>query len=127
MRSCVICEESFDPIHGELQVVCDYLCASIHDHTGENMSKKKANEAEREHMGKVAELGCMICEMPACVHHITTGVGMGQRASHYDTIPLCPTHHQHGGYGVAIHAGKQEWERLYGTEVQLLAQVKKSL
>lgn len=91
------------------------------------MSKKKANQAEREHMGKVAELGCMICAMPACVHHITTGVGMGQRASHYETIPLCPTHHQHGGYGVAIHAGKKEWERLYGTELQLLEEVRKSL
>ena len=127
MKTCPICDEEFEPIYGPFQMVCDYLCGSIHDHQGEDMAKKKPNKAEREHMGKVADLGCLICAMPASVHHITTGVGMGQRASHYDTIPLCPTHHQHGGYGVAIHAGKKEWESLYGTELELLDQVKRSL
>ncbi len=92
--------------------------------------KKTATKAEREHMAKVAGLGCIAClnlsfpDSPASIHHITTGIGMGQRASHYQTIPLCPEHHQHGGVGVAIHASKSLWEGVYGTELQLLEQVR---
>ena len=67
-------------------------------------------------MGKVAELGCCICQREAEVHHITTGVGMGQRASHYQVFPLCPDHHRTGGHGVAIHAGKKTWEGRFGPE-----------
>lgn len=95
------------------------------------MAKKKpATKAEREHLDKVASLGCIACfnkgmgYVEAEVHHITTGVGMGQRASHYETIPLCPPHHRTGPHSVAIHAGKQTWEGIHGTELELLAQVR---
>lgn len=88
------------------------------------MAKKRATKAERDHMGRVAALGCIICGLPASVHHITTGVGMGQRASHYETIPLCRFHHQDGGHGVAIHAGKKTWEAKFGTELALLEKVR---
>lgn len=90
-------------------------------------------KAEREHLNKVADLCCIVCinqgvaDSPAQIHHIRTGQGMSQRSSHYETIPLCPVHHQHGGYGVAIHAGQKTWESLYGTELELLKQVKKLL
>lgn len=30
------------------------------------------------------------------------------------------THHQHGGYGVAYHAGPAEFERRFGTQAELL-------
>jgi hypothetical protein len=49
---------------------------------------------------------------------------MGKRASNFDVIPLCHIHHRTGGYGVAVHAGKLEWESANGTEIELLAQVK---
>lgn len=84
---------------------------------------------ERAHMSKVAALGCVVCrnlgygETPAALHHIRAGQGMSQRASHYQVLPLCGTHHQTGGYGVAIHAGQKEWESRYGTELELLEQV----
>jgi len=84
------------------------------------MTKRRASKAEFEHMTRVAELGCMVCAMPAECHHILKGAGMGQRASNYDVIPLCPTHHRNGGHGVAIHAGIATWEATYGTEVQAL-------
>lgn len=80
------------------------------------------------YLGAVASLGCIVCrnlgygETPANVHHIRLGQGMAQRASDYLTIPLCHEHHQHGGPGVAIHAGQEQWEALYGTELELLAQ-----
>ena len=94
---------------------------------------KKANKAEREHMGRVADLGCIVCinenlgPTPACCHHIRHQVGAGRRASHFQTLPLCPAHHQYGGYGVAYHAGPVVWQEKYGTELELLAQVQEML
>jgi len=96
------------------------------------MSKSR-NKAEREHLTRVAELGCVACrnaglgETPAEIHHIRAGQGRGQRASDYDTIPLCPWHHRQGGHGKAIHAGQQAWEEKFGTELELLAQVRSEL
>lgn len=81
-------------------------------------------------MSKVAELGCIAClrngyETPDVeLHHIRSGQGMGQKASNYDVIGLCPPHHRTGGYGIAFHAGKKAFESQFGTEQELLAQVK---
>ena len=86
-------------------------------------------KAEREHMDRVVSLGCVAClnlgyyDAPSEIHHIGNGT-MGKRASNYEVIPLCPTHHRNGGYGVAVHAGRKAWERLHGTEQELLKQVK---
>jgi hypothetical protein len=87
------------------------------------------NKKESDHLSKVASLGCIACynlgflDSPAEIHHIRAGQGMSQRASHFETIPLCPTHHRTGGYGVAIHAGQKTWEAIHGTEISLLEQV----
>lgn len=81
---------------------------------------KRPTKKEREHMSRVAALGCLICQRPAQIHHIRAGQGMGQRASHFETIPLCPQHHQDGGYGVALHSGQRTWEEIHGTERELL-------
>jgi len=87
------------------------------------MAKKKvATRAEREHMSKVASLGCWICQRPANVHHIRPiGLGIGRRSSHYDTIPLCYDHHQ-GQF--SIHNCKQQFEDRYGKETFILQEVK---
>lgn len=90
--------------------------------------KKQTTKHDREYMGKVAELGCIVCRnseqgiVPAAVHHIRAGQGLSTRASHYLTIPLCPDHHQHGGLGTAFHAGRASFEMNHGSELQLLAQ-----
>ena len=77
------------------------------------------NKAEKAHLSAVAALGCIVCKAPACVHHIRTGQGMGQRASHFETIPLCHYHHQ-GAEG--IHTiGTKRWQAKYGYERELLA------
>ena len=88
------------------------------------MAKKKvATKAEREHMSKVASLGCWICQRPANVHHIRPiGLGIGRRSSHYDTIPLCHSHHV-GNF--SIHNCKQQFEDMYGKETFILQEVKK--
>jgi len=92
---------------------------------------KRATAAEREHMGVVAGLFCVVCrnlrlgESPAEVHHVRYLAGGGQRSGNLDTIPLCPSHHRLGGYGVAIHAGQETWERNFGTEAELLEQTRR--
>lgn len=85
---------------------------------GGKMAAKAPTKAEKAHMSKVARLGCLICLMPPHVHHCGTHQGGGR--DHMRVIPLCHVHHTNGGYGVAIHAGKKEFERIYGTEEQLL-------
>jgi len=80
--------------------------------------------SEREHLARVAEMGCIICGSPAEIHHVRAGMGMGQRNDHFNVIPLCPNHHRNGGYGVAFHAGKKGFEAKYGTEAELLETVR---
>ena len=93
--------------------------------TGIIILKKQATKDEREHMSKVASLGCLICQRPANVHHIRPiGLGIGKRSSHYQTIPLCYDHHQ-GQF--SIHNCKQEFEDAYGTEKQLLQKTLKEI
>lgn len=87
---------------------------------------RAATAAEKRHMGRVAALGCILCDhlslgaTPAQVHHIREGQGMSQRASNFLTVPLCPGHHQ-GGTG--LHGlGTNAFERAYGlSELDLLA------
>lgn len=81
-------------------------------------------KAERNHMDKVAQLPCAVCGARGVhVHHIRTGIGMGRRATPFQTIPLCPEHHQ-GNTG--IHGmGRKAWERHHGvTELELLKETK---
>ena len=91
-----------------------------------------ATKAERDHMGAVAALGCVVCrnlgfgETPAEVHHIGNGT-LGKKASNYETIPLCEVHHRNGGHGVAVHAGRKTFEARYGTERELLEQTRREL
>ena len=92
------------------------------------------NKEERAHMSKVASLGCIVCRRihgdhdPAQVelHHPRSGVGMGQRASHLDVLPLCVLHHR-GNLGV--HGlGTKGFPKYWGfTEQELLADVNKML
>ena len=93
------------------------------------MAKKKPpTKAERYHMGKVAALGCIACQKigyfdtPAEIHHIRATVGAGQRASHYDVIPLCPEHHRHGNN--AVHRSIVAFTEQFGSEIDLLNEVK---
>lgn len=93
--------------------------------------KRAATAAEKRHMQKVAELGCIVCELagfkdtPSEVHHVRARHGWG-RSSHLATIPLCPIHHR-GNHGV--HSmGRDQFEEMHGkSELELLAIVKNKL
>ena len=69
------------------------------------MHRGEGDEAvtPQQYMGYVAELGCLACRLdgiqgtPAQVHHPRAKAGAGERGRHDETIPLCPSHHLHGG------------------------------
>ena len=90
-------------------------------------------KAEREHLGKVAALGCALAwfkfgeYMDAEIHHPRTGTGAGRKASHFDAIPLSP--HFHRLSNEALHVcGRKAFERLHGvTELELLDQTRARL
>lgn len=79
----------------------------------------------QRHMAEVAQLPCIVCvktgngNTPAQVHHILRG---GKRLGHYYTIPLFEPHHKSGLNTpelVSRHPWKREFERRYGTELEL--------
>jgi hypothetical protein len=89
------------------------------------MAKRAPTAAESRYMGRVAELGCLICQKPAQVHHIREGQGMSERASNWLTVPLCQEHHT-GGF--SVHGSmSREFENIYGSELDLLAETIKRL
>lgn len=83
-------------------------------------------KAEREHLSRLADLGCVLClrlcygATPAEIHHIRDGQGMSQRASHFEAIPLCYSHHRgpNGFHGL----GKRAFVRRYGVDETMLLQ-----
>ena len=83
-------------------------------------------KAERDYMGKVAALPCCACGAapPSLVHHIRFEQGMGQRASNYLVLSLCPECHV-GPF--SIHKTKQQFQAVYGSELSLLSKVIEAL
>ena len=58
--------------------------------------KKSRTVAERSHLDKLVEIGCIVCGWPACAHHIRDGQGIH-------------------------HRGTKRWQKIYGDERTLLA------
>lgn len=85
-----------------------------------------ATKAERNYMGRVAELGCYLCQRlgygptPAQVHHVREGQGMAQRASNFLVVPLCDTHHANSSPD-GIHGQRKAWKRAGVDEMDGLA------
>lgn len=85
-------------------------------------------------MARVASLGCVVANkdcMGRCEAHHLCGLkykGGSQKASDFQTIPLCTNHHT--GYkgkpdGVAIHRTDLEvWEKRYNTQEFYLEQTR---
>ncbi|QGH72737.1 MAG: RecA-dependent nuclease [Podoviridae sp. ctQNx1] len=76
-------------------------------------------------MARVAELNCCCCGAYGVhVHHIREGQGMGQRASDWLTIPLCPDCHT-GPSGV--HGNRAMLKLRKMSELDLLAETLEKL
>ena len=89
------------------------------------MKRAPRSEADKVWLSRIVSLGCIVpgCGRPACVHHPRFGQGKSQRAPDRLGLPICPDHHQNGGFGVALHAGQKTWEAKFGTELELLERV----
>tara|TARA_Y100000114_G_C11564008_1_gene233181 strand:- start:272 stop:571 length:300 start_codon:yes stop_codon:yes gene_type:complete len=87
---------------------------------------------EKIYMQRVQQIGCIVClnrgyyDTPAEIHHIK---GKTKEDAHLYAIPLCPAHHRYGGHTEPIsrHPYKARFEAAYGTEQELLEQVKNIL
>lgn len=89
-------------------------------------------KAEKEHVSRVAELGCVACFVQAGIwgtwgeiHHIREGQGAAQRAGWFEVICLCVGHHRHDDKQagkIAIHgnSGYKAFTNNYGSERELL-------
>lgn len=87
--------------------------------------KRKATAKDKRHMSRVAEMGCIVCELfynvyepRVQVHHVRANHGWG-RSSHKAIIPLCYEHHQ----GITgVHSmGREQFNDLYGkSEIEFL-------
>lgn len=95
--------------------------------------KRTPNKAEAEWMDKIVAHGCVACwvdfnrHVAPAVHHILRG---GVRLGHLFTLPLCdPGHHQNGDrFGmVSRHPWRKQFEARYGSELELLEQLRKEL
>jgi hypothetical protein len=74
-----------------------------------------SSAAAKRWMSRVAELGCLVCDSPANIHHIRTE----RIKSDFLVIPLCREHHQ-GDF--SIHMSKEQFTNIYGSELHLLAE-----
>ena len=84
-----------------------------------------AEKAEgKKWMQRVKMLPCAVCKAPppSDVHHIIHGRYSQKRASDFDVIPLCKSHHQNGLD--AIHERKETWRHVYGNDYDYLPWVK---
>jgi len=85
-------------------------------------------KAERRHLDTVAGLGCIACfnmgifDSRAEIHHLRTGMGMGQRNDNWNVIPLCFHHHSAQGKD-GFHKHPKTWQEKHGTETELKEQV----
>lgn len=88
--------------------------------------KVAPNAEEKAWMDDIVQVGCIVCRAhhnvftPAAVHHPLSG---GRRMGHLFAIPLCdPGHHQNspGKEKISRHPNKAQFERAYGTEMDLL-------
>jgi hypothetical protein len=74
-------------------------------------------KAEKEHYGKLARLGCILCirlgygeGTPSEIHHIRR---FGGKRSNTEVIPLCPNHHRLGD--TSVHQlGHKGFEKYWG-------------
>jgi len=92
------------------------------------MKGRAPTKAERLHMERVAELGCIVCRMrgfpgcPAEIHHVE---GRTKPDAHLKVLPLCYHHHRGGkdAEPISRHPYKHRFQEAYGTEQRLLSEV----
>ena len=88
----------------------------------------------KKHLALAARIGCLVCtnngypDTPSQLHHIREFTGLACKGDDEDVIALCPTHHLISQNGeIAIHDGLESFENRYGTQQELLVQMKQEI
>lgn len=94
------------------------------------MKGKAPTKEEKALHDRIASLGCIACHLDGrwnpvvSIHHID---GRTKFDAHKKVLPLCAGHHQDGtGQDrsmIAVHPWKKQFERKYGTQMDLLRMV----
>lgn len=85
--------------------------------------KPKRDSLSQMYMGAVKELPCVCCGVAPCdAHHQAHDRFGTDRASDWDTLPLCKIHHQDGPE--AFHNGKETWREKWGSDYDYIPQVR---
>ena len=73
---------------------------------------KRKSEAmtkfEKFHADRIAKIGCLICGMPACIHHLLHCLWARIKRDHDAIVPLCWEHHQ-GNQGVHTNGNERKF------------------
>ena len=93
------------------------------------MKGRKATAEEKIYMSKVARLGCIVCAHQGKdnrrveIHHVN---GKTKKDAHFQILPLCYEHHRKGDRKEPIsrHPWKKRFIEAYGTEEELMKQVR---
>jgi hypothetical protein len=96
------------------------------------MKGRTPNKAEKIHMDRVSQLGCIVCRkqgkgiVPCEIHHVE---GKTKPDAHFKVLPLCFEHHRMGSdkEPISRHPYKARFVANYGTESDLLDLVDKLL
>jgi hypothetical protein len=94
------------------------------------MRAKPPTAAQKRRMGRVAALGCIACRnlsygcSPALIHHCYAG-RKGWR-DHDLILPLCERHHA-TDYLTGFHHDTEGWQKIHGSEDDLMSQVRSLL
>lgn len=69
--------------------------------------RKRPEAAERRHMDRLAQMGCLVCGANAEIHHVHSDGFQRLTRTHKRAVPLCPPHHRTGQEAVHVmsHAG----------------------
>ena len=86
-------------------------------------------EDQKKFWAAIRASGCIVCrkqgyDSPAEIHHILSG---GRRMGHDHVIGLCAVHHRgqvNNEEAVSRHPWRTEFEKRYGTELELLEQTR---
>jgi hypothetical protein len=88
---------------------------------------------ERAWLDAIVAYGCLVCwrqygvQASAEVHHMKSG---DRRMGHLYSLPLCADHHRGGageGMFISRHPYKRRFEAAYGSELDLLAELRAAL
>lgn len=81
--------------------------------------RKPSTAAERRHLSRVAEMGCVVCDRPATIHHVSSDGYKRLTRTHARVVGLCPEHHMiQWGPKVSVEAlGHAGFEAAYGIDL----------